>query len=44
MGESAARRLKQLGYSVAWHSYNMMHAVCPEEVVDLSGWLRERLG
>jgi phospholipase/carboxylesterase len=43
LGESAAQRLEQLGYPVDWHSYNMMHAVCPEEVRDLSSWLRERL-
>jgi len=37
-------RLLALGYPVAWHSYAMAHAVCPQEVRDiglcLADWLR----
>lgn len=31
--------LAQLGYSVAWHEYDMPHSVCAEEVADLEEWL-----
>ena len=43
MGEMAAERLRALGYPVEWHSYPIPHAVCPEEITDLSAWLRDRL-
>ncbi|MGD8311728.1 MAG: alpha/beta hydrolase [Gammaproteobacteria bacterium] len=33
------QRLRQEGYSVAWHSYPMPHAVCPEEITDIREWL-----
>jgi phospholipase/carboxylesterase len=35
--------LQQQGYRVAWHSYPMQHAVCPEEVRDIRDWLVQRL-
>jgi phospholipase/carboxylesterase len=43
LGEAAARRLEQMGHPVDWHSYSMPHAVCPEEIADLTSWLRDRL-
>jgi phospholipase/carboxylesterase len=43
MGEELARRLRGLGHPVEWHSYPMQHAVCPQEVTDLSAWLRTTL-
>jgi len=36
-------QLTTLGYQVDWHSYPMDHAVCPEEITDISGWLQEQL-
>jgi len=42
-GENAARTLENWGYAVEWHSYPMGHAVCPQEIFDLSAWLRQRL-
>jgi len=36
-------KLQQQGYGVAWHSYTMQHAVCPEELCDIRGWLAQRL-
>jgi phospholipase/carboxylesterase len=36
-------RLTALGYHVNWHSYPMPHAVCPEEIGDISEWLLQRL-
>jgi phospholipase/carboxylesterase len=35
--------LQSLGYAVDWHTYPMAHAVCAEEIVDLRGWLGQRL-
>jgi phospholipase/carboxylesterase len=35
--------LETLGYQVAWHTYPMPHAVCPEEIADLRRWIGERL-
>jgi phospholipase/carboxylesterase len=43
LGERVAERLRGIGCPVEWHSYAMSHAVCPEEVADLSNWLRGRL-
>ncbi len=36
-------RLLALGYHVEWHEYPMPHAVCGEEIADLSAWLRRVL-
>ena len=44
MGEAAVRQLEALGYPVEWHRYNMPHAVCPEQISDIAGWLRQQLG
>ena len=38
-GRSAADRLSELGYDVEWHEYPMAHAVCPQEIADISRWL-----
>jgi phospholipase/carboxylesterase len=32
-----------LGYAVEWHEYPMPHSVCPEEIADVSRWLRRVL-
>ena len=31
--------LEGLGYAVEWHDYPMPHAVCPQEVGDISAWM-----
>jgi phospholipase/carboxylesterase len=31
--------LERLDYAVEWHEYPMAHAVCPEEIADISAWL-----
>ena len=31
--------LSALGYPLQWFEYNMPHAVCPEEIKDIVGWL-----
>jgi phospholipase/carboxylesterase len=35
--------LSALGYHVTWHEYSMPHSVCPEEIDDISTWLRSVL-
>ncbi|HEV8701592.1 MAG TPA: alpha/beta fold hydrolase [Candidatus Polarisedimenticolia bacterium] len=42
-GEGTRDRLLALGCAVTWTTYPMAHAVCPEEVADISVWLRGRL-
>ncbi len=36
--------LRHLGYGVQWHDYIMQHAVCAQEINDISGWLVRVLG
>jgi phospholipase/carboxylesterase len=43
MGEDACRQLQGAGYPVEWHAYSMPHSVCPQEVGDISAWLRRVL-
>jgi phospholipase/carboxylesterase len=43
-GERARDRLQALGYAVTWKAYTMPHAVCAEELADISAFLREVLG
>jgi phospholipase/carboxylesterase len=42
-GARARDLLRQLGYRVEWREYPMPHAVCPEEIRDISAWLRAAL-
>ena len=41
--EKSRDLLKALGYSVEWHEYMMQHSVCPEEIDDISAWLKRVL-
>lgn len=38
-GRASADKLIETGYSVDWHEYPMAHAVCPQEIADISQWL-----
>ncbi len=40
MGYESRKRFDALGFTVEWHEYPMMHAVCAEEIADISRWLR----
>jgi phospholipase/carboxylesterase len=42
-GEATRQQLATNQYAVEWHSYPMPHAVCPQEVADIAGWLRRVL-
>lgn len=35
--------LQELGYLVEWHSYEMPHSLCDEEVDDIAAWLMRTL-
>jgi phospholipase/carboxylesterase len=41
--EQSRQLLERLGYKVQWRSYPMPHSVCPEEIADISAFLREIL-
>lgn len=41
LGELSRSRLINLGYSVQWHVYPMEHNVIPQEIQDISKWLRD---
>ena len=43
LGQQARRQLQEAGYAVEWHEYPMPHSVCPQEVGDISAWLRRLL-
>ncbi len=43
LGQQVADRLRGWGQDVEWHSYPMQHAVCPQEIADLSAWMRKCL-
>jgi phospholipase/carboxylesterase len=42
-GRDSADKLEALDYPVSWHSYPMLHGVCPEEISDIRDWLAARL-
>jgi phospholipase/carboxylesterase len=41
--EQSRQLLERLGYNVEWHTYAMPHSVCPEEIADISAFLRKIL-
>jgi phospholipase/carboxylesterase len=41
--EQSRRLLESLGYPVQWHAYPMPHSVCPQEIEDISAFLRRIL-
>jgi phospholipase/carboxylesterase len=43
LGKKATTLLIKLGYSVSYQSYPMEHAVCPEQIADISDWLQTTL-
>ena len=43
-GRAAHQRLLDAGIDTQWHTYPMQHAVCPEEIEDLTRWLLRTLG
>ena len=43
LGDTAHRRLEDLGYAVSWHTYPMEHQVCPEEISEVGRWISDIL-
>jgi phospholipase/carboxylesterase len=43
LGEECRRQLQATGYSVEWHTYDMPHSVCPQEIADIGAFLRRVL-
>jgi phospholipase/carboxylesterase len=41
--EHSRQLLHKLGYPVEWHAYPMPHSVCPQEIEDISTFLRRIL-
>lgn len=44
LGEISCQHLRALDYAVDWRSYPMQHQVCVQEIEDIGGWLKQRLG
>jgi phospholipase/carboxylesterase len=42
LGEHSRDLLTDAGYEVEWHDYPMAHAVCADEIDDISRWLKAR--
>jgi len=36
-------KLASIGAKIEWHEYGMAHAVCGQEIEDLSAWMQQRL-
>lgn len=43
LGKKAADNLADAGYNVQYQTYPMDHAVCPEQIEDISAWLQSVL-
>jgi phospholipase/carboxylesterase len=41
--EQSRQALERLGYAVEWRAYAMPHSVCPQEIEDISAFLRRIL-
>tara|TARA_R110001583_G_scaffold112917_6_gene263186 strand:+ start:75432 stop:76100 length:669 start_codon:yes stop_codon:yes gene_type:complete len=43
LGDQAVQALKAEGFNPAYKQYKMQHSVCPEQIKDISEWLKGRL-
>jgi phospholipase/carboxylesterase len=41
--EASRDKLVSMGYQLQWHTYPMQHSVCPQEISDMSAFLRSVL-
>lgn len=44
LGSASRDHLLSAGFAVDWREYPMAHAVCPQEIADISSWLRSVFG
>lgn len=42
-GKAAQQRLSDMGYTVEYSEFPMEHAVCPQEIAEISSWLQKVL-
>lgn len=40
LGQQACLHLESMGFAPEYHSYPMQHAVCPDQIVELSRWMQ----
>ncbi len=43
LGQQAFAVLEQCGLTPEWHTYDMPHSVCMEEIRDIGNWLNQRI-
>ena len=43
-GQASRDKLINSGYSVLWREYPMQHAVCAQQINDISVWLQQQIG
>jgi len=43
LGIMSQKHLLDLNFSVEFHTYDMPHSVCHEEIIDISNWLKLRI-
>ncbi len=43
LGEECRKFLESRRYALEWHTYQMPHAVCPEEISEIAAWLKRVL-
>ena len=43
LGEETRKALEARGYPVTWRTYPIPHSVCPEEIRDITSWLKRVL-
>ncbi|WP_304526132.1 alpha/beta hydrolase [Halomonas sp. I5-271120] len=44
LGREGAKRAEAMGHPLTYRSYPMQHAICPQQIAQISTWLGERLG
>ncbi len=44
LGQRSQSTLQSLGFNPKYHTYTMEHAVCPEQIADISRWIQQVLG
>ncbi|MDZ7781383.1 MAG: alpha/beta fold hydrolase [Halioglobus sp.] len=44
LGQQTVAILREKGYAPRYKTYPMAHAVCPQEIADISAWLQSALG
>lgn len=44
LGKSLHQLLEKFQYPVDWHTYEMQHSVCPQEIQDIAQWIKKLFG